>query len=101
MQVLQVLEGLKLTADQFIDMCILCGCDYCGTIRGAYLRSDNPCKGMAWGFYNHLHSIFPAISVEALFNYIVNVILTTSHVPFMMGKQLWFSRAKSSADASG
>lgn len=30
----QVLEGLGLTEEQFIDMCILCGCDYCGTIRG-------------------------------------------------------------------
>ena len=31
----QVLEGLGLTQDQFIDLCILCGCDYCGTIKGA------------------------------------------------------------------
>jgi flap endonuclease-1 len=23
-----------MTADQFIDMCILCGCDYCDSIRG-------------------------------------------------------------------
>lgn len=30
----KVLEGLGLTEEQFIDMCILCGCDYCGTIRG-------------------------------------------------------------------
>lgn len=31
---LQVLEGLSLTSDQFVDLCILCGCDYCGTIKG-------------------------------------------------------------------
>ena len=31
---LQVLEGLSLTPDQFVDLCILCGCDYCGTIKG-------------------------------------------------------------------
>lgn len=31
----QVLEGLSLTSDQFVDLCILCGCDYCGTIKGA------------------------------------------------------------------
>ena len=40
----QVLEGLGLTQDQFIDLCILCGSDYCGTIKGAgkpVLRS--PC----------------------------------------------------------
>ncbi|KAL8451190.1 hypothetical protein Emag_002864 [Eimeria magna] len=30
----KVLEELKLSMDQFIDFCILCGCDYCGTIRG-------------------------------------------------------------------
>jgi len=30
----QVLAGLHLTMDQFIDMCILCGCDYCDTIKG-------------------------------------------------------------------
>lgn len=30
----QVLEGLKLTSDQFVDLCILCGCDYLGTIKG-------------------------------------------------------------------
>ena len=33
----QVLEGLGLTSDQFIDMCILCGCDYCGTLKGVRL----------------------------------------------------------------
>jgi hypothetical protein len=30
----QVLEELKLTMDQFIDLCILSGCDYCKNIRG-------------------------------------------------------------------
>jgi len=29
-----VLHGLKLTKEQFIDLCILLGCDYCETIRG-------------------------------------------------------------------
>lgn len=28
------LKGLQLTMDEFIDMCILCGCDYCDTIGG-------------------------------------------------------------------
>lgn len=31
---LQVLEELDLTMDQFIDLCILSGCDYCDSIRG-------------------------------------------------------------------
>ncbi|XP_049404889.1 flap endonuclease 1 isoform X2 [Solanum stenotomum] len=30
----KVLEGLELSMDQFIDLCILCGCDYCDSIRG-------------------------------------------------------------------
>lgn len=29
-----LLEDLGLTAEQFIDLCILCGCDYMGTIPG-------------------------------------------------------------------
>lgn len=29
-----VLSGLKLTMDEFIDLCILCGCDYASTISG-------------------------------------------------------------------
>lgn len=30
----KILEGLGLTAEQFVDVCIMCGCDYCGTIKG-------------------------------------------------------------------
>jgi flap endonuclease-1 len=30
----RVLEGLKMDHSQFIDLCILCGCDYADTIRG-------------------------------------------------------------------
>ncbi|CAL5016611.1 unnamed protein product [Urochloa decumbens] len=29
-----VLEKLKLSRDEFIDLCILCGCDYCPNIEG-------------------------------------------------------------------
>lgn len=29
-----MLEGLELTHEQFIDLCILLGCDYCDSIRG-------------------------------------------------------------------
>lgn len=29
-----VLRGMDLTYDQFVDLCILCGCDYCSTIKG-------------------------------------------------------------------
>ncbi|KAJ3323547.1 Elongation of fatty acids protein 2 [Blyttiomyces sp. JEL0837] len=30
----KVLEGLQMNMDQFIDMCILLGCDYCDSIKG-------------------------------------------------------------------
>lgn len=28
----KVLKSFELTMDQYVDLCILCGCDYCGTI---------------------------------------------------------------------
>jgi hypothetical protein len=31
----RVLEELQMTAAQFVDLCILLGCDYCDSIRGA------------------------------------------------------------------
>ncbi|XP_027163993.1 flap endonuclease 1 [Coffea eugenioides] len=33
-EISKVLEELNFTMDQFIDLCILCGCDYCDSIRG-------------------------------------------------------------------
>ncbi|GJM89594.1 hypothetical protein PR202_ga05802 [Eleusine coracana subsp. coracana] len=33
-EVAKVLEELEITMDQFIDLCILCGCDYCDSIKG-------------------------------------------------------------------
>ena len=30
----KMLEGMKLNYDQFVDMCILCGCDYTDSVRG-------------------------------------------------------------------
>ncbi|KAF5197868.1 Flap endonuclease [Thalictrum thalictroides] len=33
-EVAKILKELNLTMDQFIDLCILCGCDYCDGIRG-------------------------------------------------------------------
>ncbi|KAG6507561.1 hypothetical protein ZIOFF_032911 [Zingiber officinale] len=33
-----VLEELRLTMDQFIDLCILSGCDYCDNIKGRAIR---------------------------------------------------------------
>ena len=36
---LQILEELEFTMDQFIDLCILCGCDYCDSIKGIIAHS--------------------------------------------------------------
>uniref|UniRef100_A0A7N0VID6 Flap endonuclease 1 n=1 Tax=Kalanchoe fedtschenkoi TaxID=63787 RepID=A0A7N0VID6_KALFE len=33
-EIMKVLEDLNLSMDQFIDVCILSGCDYCESIRG-------------------------------------------------------------------
>ncbi|RRT43775.1 hypothetical protein B296_00026341 [Ensete ventricosum] len=33
-EVSKILEELKLSMDQFIDLCILSGCDYCNSIKG-------------------------------------------------------------------
>lgn len=30
----KMLAGLGLTYDEFVDLCILCGCDYCSSIKG-------------------------------------------------------------------
>jgi 5'-3' exonuclease len=30
----QVLEGMEMTKDEFVDLCILLGCDYCDKIKG-------------------------------------------------------------------
>lgn len=30
----KALQQLNLNMDQFVDLCILCGCNYCGTIKG-------------------------------------------------------------------
>jgi flap endonuclease-1 len=30
----KMLSEMKLSYDQFVDLCILCGCDYCSTIKG-------------------------------------------------------------------
>ncbi|KAF8394769.1 hypothetical protein HHK36_020984 [Tetracentron sinense] len=41
-EVAKILEELNLTMDQFIDLCILCGCDYCDSIRGDLSLTEGP-----------------------------------------------------------
>ncbi len=35
----KALEGMGITMDQFVDLCILLGCDYCDKIRGVGPKS--------------------------------------------------------------
>jgi hypothetical protein len=39
--IFQVLEELGLTMDQFVDLCILSGCDYCENIKGIFIRLNS------------------------------------------------------------
>jgi flap endonuclease-1 len=39
-----VLTGLGLSYEQFVDLCILCGCDYCNTIKGKHMQPTS--RGM-------------------------------------------------------
>merc|ERR1712130_319576 len=52
----KVLNGLDVTMAQFIDICILCGCDYCPSIRGIgpkkayqYIKKWNNIEGVIEG----------------------------------------------------
>ncbi len=45
----KVLEGLKLTPDQFVDLCILCGCDYCGSIKSGLQAAAAVASSVAAG----------------------------------------------------
>jgi flap endonuclease-1 len=45
-----MIDSLELTNEEFIDMCILCGCDYSAKIEGI-----GPVK--AYKFIKEMHSI--------------------------------------------
>jgi len=52
----QILEELDLTMDQFIDLCILSGCDYCDNIRGifcpAFIQRVLGSSSILWLWYD-------------------------------------------------
>lgn len=59
----KVLEGLKFTMEQFIDFCILCGCDYCTTIKGI-----GPKKALTFiQKYKNIEGVIQAIKNGHLF----------------------------------
>jgi flap endonuclease-1 len=59
-----VLEGMELTMDQFIDLCILCGCDYTTKIKGV-----GPVNALKLIKKHGLIENFPEIPPD--FNYIL------------------------------
>lgn len=59
----EVLEGLGMTMDMFIDFCILCGCDYTSTIRGV-----GPKKALQFLLEsNDIESVVKALSGQKRF----------------------------------
>lgn len=59
-----VLEGMELTMDQFVDLCILCGCDYTTKIKGV-----GPVNALKLIKKHGLIENFPAIPPD--FNYLL------------------------------
>jgi len=60
------LDGLEMTMDQFIDFCILCGCDYTSTIRGVgpkkahqFLKEHKNIEGVVKALQGHKRYIVP------------------------------------------
>lgn len=63
-QLAPVLEGLGMTMEQFVDLCILLGCDYCDTIKGigptravALLRQHGSIEGILENVDREKHPI--------------------------------------------
>ena len=52
-----VLQGFELTYDEFVDLCILCGCDYCENIP----RVGNKTAYTLIKKYRSIESILPAV----------------------------------------
>jgi flap endonuclease-1 len=66
-----MLAGMQLTYEEFVDLCILCGCDYCSTIKGigpkTALRLIREHKTIEQYCYNiYLYSPIVVIVIYAL-----------------------------------
>ena len=44
----RMLEGLDLPYDQFVDLCILCGCDYSDTVDGVIKEKKELFRTNIW-----------------------------------------------------
>ena len=53
----EVLQGFEITYDEFVDLCILCGCDYCENIP----RVGNKTAYTLIKKYRSIESILPAV----------------------------------------
>lgn len=73
-----VLEGLQLTHEQFVDLCILLGCDYCDSIRGigptralALIRQHGSIEKVLEGLDTEKYKVaedWPYMAARALFH---------------------------------
>ena len=72
----QVLEGLEMTKEQFIDLCILLGCDYCDKIKGIgpknalkliQVRHNETIIGLFWKQGNKGSSINNVKQIRTIF----------------------------------
>merc|ERR1712241_594403 len=64
----RVLEQLNISMDQFIDFCILSGCDYCDTIKGVGPASAIKLL-MQHGTLEKVLEILPAEKIPENFRY--------------------------------
>ena len=68
----EVLDGLDFTMDEFVDLCILCGCDYVDSIRGIgfktafKLMKKHRCLEKVFFFLFFFLSFFLSLSYHSL-----------------------------------
>ena len=55
----KVLSGFEMTYTEFVDMCILCGCDYCGLPRIGNKTAFNHIKK-----FKNIEELLPKIKVK-------------------------------------
>jgi flap endonuclease-1 len=72
----KVLEGMAITMDQFIDICILCGCDFTDSIKGIgpkkaymYIKKYGNIEGVIKNMPDHhkVPDLFPFEQVRKIF----------------------------------
>ena len=74
--------------DQFIDLCILCGCDYCDTIKGEFLLLFHCFLQMEWIVRGMLKllALLVTVAIQLLkFSRTLFVLLVIVAIQFLKG----------------